>query len=153
MCHPGPHELKTRLGRPLAELPLSVASIGFGPLRKRMCYSGGGYLRLLPLALIRQGLELEAKAARASVVYLHPREFAPEAPRLALPLHRRFKCYVGLHSTERKLRNLLQNYRWGSCLQVLETTLGRAFNQSRETGTTSSAEAPIPVSVSVEPAF
>jgi len=42
-----------------------------------------------------------------------------------MPLHRRFKCYVGLKGTMGKLRGLLERHRWGTCAEVLERTLGR----------------------------
>ena len=45
-------------------------------------------------------------------VYLHPREIDPGQPRLRLPLKRRFKYYVGLHSTERKVRALLRDHQF-----------------------------------------
>lgn len=131
-CQQGPHERATPQGRRLRELPMSIARIGLGPLRKRMCYSGGGYLRLLPRALIEQGMASEAKSGRASVVYLHPRDFAPEAPRLRMPAHRRFKCYVGLNSTEPKLRRLLRTYRWAPCQYVLNTAFEQRSGQSME---------------------
>jgi peptidoglycan-N-acetylglucosamine deacetylase len=127
VCQLGPHMRVTPQGRRLAELPMSVASVGYGPLRRRMCYSGGGYLRLLPSALIHQGMAIEAKHGRASIVYLHPRDFAPDAPRLHMPLHRRFKCYVGLDSTEPKLRRLLQTYRWAPCQQILDGAIEQSL--------------------------
>jgi polysaccharide deacetylase family protein (PEP-CTERM system associated) len=126
-CAPGPHSRVTPGGRAIAELPMSVASIGLGPLRIRTCFSGGGYLRLLPSFMIDQGVSAETAARRPTVVYLHPRDFARDCPRVKMPLHRRFKCYVGLGTTERKLRHLLNTYRWGTCHQVLEqSVLARA---------------------------
>ena len=121
-CTRGPHTITTPKGRSLPELPMSIAPIGLGPLRKPMCYSGGGYLRLLPQRLIRQGVASEAAHGRPTVVYLHPRDFAPDCPRAKMPPHRRFKCYVGLDTTEAKLRALLADntLRWDTCAAVLE---------------------------------
>lgn len=115
-CTRGPHRLTTPRGRALPELPMSIAR--FGPVR--LCYSGGGYLRLLPLGMIRRGIAQEAAAGRPTVVYLHPRDFAPDCPRVPMPPHRRFKCYVGMRSTEGKLRALLADHRWDTCAAVLE---------------------------------
>ena len=53
------------------------------------------------------------------VVYLHPRDFAPDCPRVPMPAHRRFKCYVGLDGTKDKLRMLLRHYRFDTCAAVL----------------------------------
>jgi polysaccharide deacetylase family protein (PEP-CTERM system associated) len=118
-CAPGAQVLTTPTGRRLAELPMSVAPVGLGPLRARMCYSGGGYLRLLPSWMIEQGVAHEAKAGRPTVVYLHPRDFAPDCPRVPMPPHRYFKCYVGTRTTEGKLRRLLAKHRWDTCANVL----------------------------------
>ncbi|MCA9284794.1 MAG: polysaccharide deacetylase family protein [Phycisphaerales bacterium] len=102
-------------GRPMPELPMSVMSIG----GKRVAFSGGGYMRLFPEWLIRRGFEQLHRAGRPVVVYLHPRDFAPECPRVPMPLKRRFKCYVGLGSAQRKLRMLLDRYRFDTCAAVL----------------------------------
>jgi polysaccharide deacetylase family protein (PEP-CTERM system associated) len=120
---PGPHWLTTPTGRRMMQLPMSIAPVGVWPVRKRMCYSGGGYLRLLPSWMIEQGVRAELREGRATVVYLHPRDFAPDCPRVSMPLHRRFKCYVGCATTERKLRRLLKDHRWDTCLSVLRGTL------------------------------
>jgi polysaccharide deacetylase family protein (PEP-CTERM system associated) len=122
-CPDGAHLHTTPLGRRFPELPMSVARFGAGPIAKRICYSGGGYLRLLPLPLIEHGLRSEARAGRPTVIYLHPRDFAPDCPRVPMPLSRRFKCYVGTRSTEGKLRALLARHRWAPCVEVLRSQL------------------------------
>ncbi len=119
-CERGPHSLSTPSGRKLPELPMSVAPIGFGPVRREVCYSGGGYLRLLPKSRIEQGLHHEAGHGRGTVVYLHPRDFAADCPRVPMPIHRRFKCYVGLKTTQDKLEHLLSTFRWITCSEALE---------------------------------
>jgi hypothetical protein len=98
---------------------MSTTTLAIGPARKTMCYSGGGYFRLLPLSLITQGMEREAAAGRPTVVYLHPRDFAVDCPRPRMPLHRAFKCFVGLGTTGRKLTHLLERYAWTTCGEVL----------------------------------
>lgn len=114
-CTPGLHTLTTPRGRPLPELPMSIAKVGVGPIRKKMCYCGGGYMRLLPLSLIKQGIDQEAAQGRPTVVYLHPRDFAPDCPKVKMPPHRYFKCYVGTATTEGKLRSILKHYKWSTC--------------------------------------
>ena len=124
-CPEGAHTVTTPKGRKLPELPMSIASVGLiGPLKKRMCYSGGGYMRLLPGFMIEQGLQTELAANRPTVVYLHPRDFAPDAPKVPMPIHRKFKCYVGTHTTEGKLRALLRAHKWDTCQSVLERAVG-----------------------------
>jgi polysaccharide deacetylase family protein (PEP-CTERM system associated) len=119
-CAQGPHTLTTPKGRSLPELPMSVAAVGLGPFSKRMCYCGGGYLRLLPSRLIEQGLARELDQGRGTVVYLHPRDFAPDGPRVPMPPHRYFKCYVGTRTTTAKLRALLSRHRFDTCRAVLQ---------------------------------
>lgn len=109
-------------GRPMPELPMSVMRLG----PKRFAFSGGGYLRLLPPWMIRRGFAQLNDEGVPVVVYLHPRDFAPECPRVPMPLSRRFKCYVGLSSTRDKLRMLLDRYRFDTCAAVLGVTAAAA---------------------------
>lgn len=109
------HTFVTPRGNALAELPISVMRMG--PLR--IPFSGGGYLRLLPQWLIRHGVEQLNNQGIAAVVYLHPRDFAPDCPRIAMPLHRRFKSYVGLKSSGNKLKMLLSRYSFDTCAATL----------------------------------
>ena len=114
-CQEGPHTFtKAPSGRPMPELPMSVMRVG----PKRLAFSGGGYLRLLPGWLIRRGFEQQHARGFPAVIYLHPRDFAPDCPRVPMPLHRRFKCYVNTRSTKAKLRMLLKTYRFSSCAAV-----------------------------------
>ena len=102
-------------GRPMPELPMST--MAFGP--KRLPFSGGGYMRLLPLWMINRGFtQLNAQGIPV-VVYLHPRDFAPDCPRVPMSAARRFKCYVGLQTTKGKLEALLRRYRFHSCAEAL----------------------------------
>jgi polysaccharide deacetylase family protein (PEP-CTERM system associated) len=76
-----------------------------GPLR--VPFAGGGYFRLWPLALSRAGARAQNRDGVPVTWYLHPRELDPDQPRLALPLARRFKYYVGLRGAAAKLERLL----------------------------------------------
>ncbi len=102
-------------GRPMPELPMSVMRLG----GVRVPFSGGGYLRLLPPRLIRYGFSQLNRQGIPAVVYLHPRDFAPDCPRVPMSPHRRFKCYVGLAGTKDKLRMLLRHYRFDTCAAVV----------------------------------
>ena len=115
-CPEGPHIFdRAPSGRPMPELPMSI--MRFGP--KRLPFSGGGYLRLLPMSIIRRGFEQQHRHGRPVVIYLHPRDFAPDCPRVPMPLHRHFKCYVNTRSTKGKLHSLLDRYTFASCADVL----------------------------------
>ncbi len=102
-------------GRPMPELPMSVMRVA----GRRLAFSGGGYMRLLPLWLIGRGFAQLNREGIATVVYLHPRDFAEDCPRVPMPLRRRFKCYVGLGTTRRKLQRLLRRYPFDTCAAVL----------------------------------
>lgn len=102
-----PHLINTSCG-PLAEIPISVVGMG----RANISLFGGGYLRLFPLSVIRIGMRQLKREARPLVLYLHPRELDPGHKRLPLPLIRRFKTYVNLGSTEKKLRWIIRNGNW-----------------------------------------
>jgi polysaccharide deacetylase family protein (PEP-CTERM system associated) len=115
-CPAKPHNFTgTPSGRSILELPMSVLHVG--PLR--LPFSGGGYLRLLPQAAIRVGFAHFHRRGLPVVVYLHPRDFAPNCPRVPMSLSRRFKCYVGLRTTRAKLHMLLDSYRFDTCASVL----------------------------------
>lgn len=103
----GPHRLRCSAGE-LAEIPSSTAAIA----GRRVPYAGGGYLRLFPYALVRHCVRADNRAGRPANVYVHPREIDPDQPRLPLPWMRRFKYYVGLSTTEGKLRRLLGEHRF-----------------------------------------
>jgi polysaccharide deacetylase family protein (PEP-CTERM system associated) len=102
-------------GEALIELPASVAEIG----PARMCFFGGGYLRLFPYSVIRHmGRRLMASGAPL-MFYIHPREIDPQHPRLPMPYTRRFKSYVNLHTTETKIRHIVRDFPVTTCRDFL----------------------------------
>ncbi|MFB3921507.1 MAG: XrtA system polysaccharide deacetylase [Terriglobia bacterium] len=92
----------TNGGRTLIEFPITVSHA----LGRPLCFFGGGYLRLFPYRLIQRMTRKVLKQGRPVIFYVHPREIDTEHPRLAMGLGRRFKSYVGLHTTTQKLRRL-----------------------------------------------
>lgn len=115
-CPPGAHAFSNSpSGKPMPELPMSVMRLG----PKRLAFSGGGYLRVLPGWMIRRGFSQLHAQGRPVVVYLHPRDFAADCPRVPMPWKRRFKCYVGLSSTLGKLKMMLREYKFDTCAKVL----------------------------------
>jgi len=105
----GPHRVRCQAGE-LAEIP--SATVGLG--RRRLPYAGGGYLRLLPYAVIRACIRADNRSGRPTNIYVHPREIDPGQPRMKLSPARRFKYYVGLRSTRGKLESLLREHRFVS---------------------------------------
>lgn len=104
----------TPSGRAIRELPMSIVRWG----GVKLAFSGGGYLRLLPEWLIRRGFQQFERSGTPVVVYLHPRDFAPDCPQVPMPIYRRFKSYVGLASTQRKLDMMLARYKFDTCAAV-----------------------------------
>ena len=99
-----PYEVVTP-GGTLLEFPITVAPI----LNQRICFFGGGYLRLFPYFLIRRMTRAVNDSGRPVIFYIHPREIDPEHPRLPMGIRRRFKSYVNLSGTSSKLTRLLRD--------------------------------------------
>lgn len=109
------HRIPVEDGQELAEFPSSV--IELGPFR--VPFAGGGYVRLLPYSLIAWAMRRHNGHDEPACVYLHPREIDPGHPRLHMSWKRSFQCYVNLGSTERKLRQLLVDFRFAPLGDVL----------------------------------
>jgi polysaccharide deacetylase family protein (PEP-CTERM system associated) len=80
---------------------------------------GGGYFRLFPLALSEWIARRANKRGRPAIFYVHPWEFDPGQPRIALPLVKRFRHYVNIDKTESRAEELLGAFRFGSIREVL----------------------------------
>jgi polysaccharide deacetylase family protein (PEP-CTERM system associated) len=90
-------------GIQLKELPINYITI----MGKSVIFSGGGYFRLFPYSLIKRW----TKQSNYVMTYLHPRDFDPGQPVIKdLPLHRKFKSYVGLKSSMDKLEKWIQDF-------------------------------------------
>ncbi len=105
-------------GRRLVEFPISTVRA----LGRNLPLGGGGYLRLLPYAYFSWGTRrVNRGEGRPTVVYVHPWEIDPEQPRIRTAGRRGFSThYLGLRSTEGKLRNLLREFRFAPLQQVLD---------------------------------
>ena len=82
---------------------------------------GGAYLRHLPYALIRTALRRCADRGVPGTVYIHPWEVDVDQPRLPVSGLTRLRHYGGIRHTERKLAQLLDEFRF----QAVEGTLER----------------------------
>lgn len=109
-----PFLLHTEAGD-LTVFPVSILSA----MGKRVPFSGGGYLRLFSMPIIKYGFRQNHRAGRPVMTYIHPREINPAQPRLQLPRVKSFKYYVNLDTAEDKLRILLKTYRFGTVANVL----------------------------------
>ena len=87
----------------LREFPINTHRI----LGQRIIFSGGGYFRLLPSALIHRF----TKQSDYVMTYFHPRDFDADQPVIReLSLPRRFKSYFGLKGAQLKLEKLLDAF-------------------------------------------
>lgn len=100
-----------RVGAGLLEIPVTTLRVG----KRNLPSSGGGYFRLLPYALSRWMLKRVNRQDReAAIFYFHPWEIDPGQPRIAgIDARTRFRHYVNIGRTERRLQALLQDFRWG----------------------------------------
>jgi polysaccharide deacetylase family protein (PEP-CTERM system associated) len=104
-----PYTIQTQYG-PLIECPMSVIKLA----GKRFSVFGGGYLRLAPLWVIKWGIRHLQMYNRPLIIYIHPREIDLHHPRLPLGFKRSFKCYVNLHTTQKKIEWLCQHNKFGT---------------------------------------
>lgn len=104
-AEPGPHWIACERGT-ILEFPITVASV----LGWRVCFFGGGYLRLFPYGLIKVMASRVLREGRPVIFYVHPREIDPSHQRLPMSAGRRFKSYVNLETTERKVAAILRDF-------------------------------------------
>jgi polysaccharide deacetylase family protein (PEP-CTERM system associated) len=88
---------------------------------------GGGYLRLYPYTFTAGALHAINATGRPFVTYLHPWEFDPQQPRIAVGRLQAFRHYVNLDRTPVRLAALLRDFRFAPLSEALER-----FTQSRE---------------------
>jgi polysaccharide deacetylase family protein (PEP-CTERM system associated) len=83
---------------------------------------GGGYFRLLPIALLERAIEQTVRDCEPPVamLYFHPWEFDPAQDRLPLGRLSRFRTYVGIPRSQAKLRTLLGNHQFVRAVDVAE---------------------------------
>ena len=111
-----PFLLHTKAGN-ITVMPVSVMRIA----GRTIPFSGGGYLRLFPLPLIKYGYRQNHRAGRPCMFYIHPRELNINQPRLNLPWKKYFKYYVGIGRAQEKLRRILRTYRFTTVSEVIRS--------------------------------
>jgi hypothetical protein len=60
--------------------------------------------------MIRTAARRVRREGRPVVFYVHPREVDQDHPRLPMPAYRRWKSYVNLHTTARKVERLIADF-------------------------------------------
>jgi polysaccharide deacetylase family protein (PEP-CTERM system associated) len=99
----------------ILEFPVSTIRLG----RWNLPVAGGGYFRLYPAWMTRWAIRHLNAGGQPAIVYLHPWEFDPDQPRVNnVSALSKFRHYVNLRHTEKRLRRLLQEFRFGPIREV-----------------------------------
>ena len=95
----------------ILEIPASTSRL----LGRNLPAAGGGYFRLMPLAVSRWLMQRISRTREMPVVfYFHPWELDPEQPRMTgITARTRFRHYVNLQRFEPRLARLLRDLKWG----------------------------------------
>ena len=82
---------------------------------------GGGYFRLMPYGISRWLLRRVNRVdGEPAIFYFHPWEIDADQPRIpGIDLKTRFRHYLNLEHTERRLRRLLGDFQWGTVDAVI----------------------------------
>lgn len=112
-----PHQLKTPDGNKLIEFPPSTVKVGGYTLP----VGGGGYFRIYPYHLTRLALaHINQSDGHPFMFYLHPWEIDPEQPRISAGWFSTFRHYTNLGRCNRRLRKLLQDFKFGPTIDILK---------------------------------
>ena len=99
----------------ILEVPLTVCKFHF----LKIPIAGGFYLRALPLRVLK-ALMKKTNKERPVIMYLHPWELIPLAPRVNLPYFSKFITYYNIDSTFDKLKYLLNNFKYSPIEDVID---------------------------------
>ena len=110
-----PHRLTLDQGH-LWEVPPLVATT---PL-VNLPLGGGWGLRIFPYKLIRSTILKLNNQGRPAVIFLHPREFDLDNPRIRLPLVKKFVLDARIERTGKRLDRLLDDFSFTSVSTVLK---------------------------------
>jgi polysaccharide deacetylase family protein (PEP-CTERM system associated) len=99
--------------KPKGILEIPVTTLEMGNIK--LPGGGGGYFRLFPYWFSRWAIQqVNNKDMQAGVFYFHPWEIDPDQPRqLGISLKTRFRHYLNLSRTEKRLTRLLDDFIWG----------------------------------------
>lgn len=105
------------------ELPVSNLKIG----KRIIPWAGGGYFRLIPSYIFRQGVKMILNQDKTYLFYMHPWEIDPDQPRMEnVPWSYKFRHYTNLDKTLSKLKNLTDIFvseQFMTCKGYLEMTV------------------------------
>ena len=95
----------------LIEIPVTTVRVG----ERNLPSSGGGWFRLFPYPVTRWMIQrVNREDRQAAIFYMHPWEIDPAQPRVpGIDAKTRFRHYLNIGRTERRLERLLGDFRWG----------------------------------------
>ena len=99
----------------LKEIPLTTIKMG----KYNFPIAGGGYFRLFPYQLYKYLLKTVNKDGKYFVFYLHPWEIDAGQPRVDINFRYKFRHYVNLSKTYKKLTFLLQDFQFSTLNSLL----------------------------------
>src|SRR5574337_528298 len=100
----------------LIEIPPTTLRV----FNRNLPSSGGGYFRLLPYSLSRWMLrQVNHQDCEPAVFYFHPWEIDAGQPRVhGIGFKTRFRHYVNIECMEKRVGQLLKDFRWGRMDQI-----------------------------------
>ena len=111
------YEVFRNTARGLLEFPIGTVRL----IGMNLPISGGGYFRLLPLAVTAMGIRrVNRREGRPVMFYLHPWELDPGQPRQRMAWRHRVRHYVGLEKQVGKLSRLFSHFSFGPACEVLQ---------------------------------
>lgn len=105
------------------EIPITTSYM----FNRRLPAGGGGYFRFFPYTFSRALLrKVNNEEQQPGIFYFHPWEIDPGQPRQQdISLKTRFRHYLNLNHTEKRLNRLFADFRWGRMDQVfLSSAIG-----------------------------
>ena len=110
-----PYVLRQEKGQRLLEFPLATYKF----LKVNIPVAGGGYFRLYPYSFTRLCINKLNQDGHPAMVYLHPPEFDTNQPKIKIDPMNKFRIYVGINDNFKKLKQLLENFRFAPVKEVL----------------------------------
>lgn len=94
----------------LLEIPVTTFPVG----GRNINFGGGGWFRLFPYRMTRWAFRrVNGQEGKPCIFYFHPWEIDPGQPRVpGISAKVRFRHYLNLDGTYRKLERLLDDFRW-----------------------------------------
>jgi polysaccharide deacetylase family protein (PEP-CTERM system associated) len=116
--------IASRISNTFYELPISNFRFG----NQILPWGGGGYFRLIPFFIFKQGVKAILRKDGAFLLYLHPWEVDPLQPRVNdAPTIFKLRHYMNLNKTESKLVSVIRafsKYSFLTCRQYLNKCHG-----------------------------